>query len=213
MLQNNILKGRLLLTFFFIFEHNFKKFNMKFKLILFAIFSFAIIACGQDENQSDNSTTKSDADYLVKIFDGDEDYIGNPCGYATPDGEVVIPIGKYFYCFNDKFEKYAIIMDEDATCYAIDRDENILYNVFWVDNGPDYVSEGTFRIIIDEKIGYADEATGEIIIEPQFSCAYPFEDGLAKVTYDCTSEQMDEYTIWDSNTWFYIDKEGNVVEN
>lgn len=102
-------------------------------------------------------------------------------------------------------------MDEDATCYAIDRNENVLCNIFWYDNGPDYVSEGLFRIVVEEKIGYADATTGEIIIEPQFSCAYPFENGVAKVTYDCTTVQMDEHTIWNSNNWFFIDKFSKIA--
>ncbi|MBN2662866.1 MAG: WG repeat-containing protein [Bacteroidales bacterium] len=186
---------------------------MKFQLFIISIFAQLVMACGSDDQQNNNSTTSSDADYLVKIFDGDDDYIGQQTGYATPDGEIVIPIGKYYYCYTDKFETYAIVMDENATCYAIDRNENVLYNIFWYDNGPDYVSEGLFRIVVEGKIGYADATTGEIVIEPQFSCAYPFEDGVAEVTYDCTSEQMDEHKIWNSNDWFFIDKQGNIVED
>ncbi|MBN2891984.1 MAG: WG repeat-containing protein [Bacteroidales bacterium] len=184
---------------------------MKFKLtfLIAIVFSF-LVSCGNSQTKEKDKEKK--VEYLVKIFDGDEDYISNPCGYATPDGKVVIPTGKYFYCYTDKFETYAIVMDEDAHCYAIDRDENVLYDVFWIENGPDFVSEGLFRIVKDGKIGFASAATGEIVIEPQFMCAYPFEDGVAEVTFDCTNEQMDEYTIWNSETWFYIDKEGKKVE-
>lgn len=178
---------------------------------------FVACDCGKEStcyNSKDdqNEEVTVVADYLVKIFEGDEDFIGNPCGYATPDGEVVIPVGKYFYCYTDKFYTYAIVMDEDGSLYAINRDEEKLYDVFWYDNGPDYVENGLFRIVVDGKIGYASEETGEIVIEPKYECAYPFEEGKAKVTENCTQEKMDEHTMWESDEWYFIDIKGNIVE-
>ena len=59
------------------------------------------------------------------------------------------------------------------------------HKVFRFDNGPDYTSDGLFRILVENKIGYADSATGKIVINPQFECAWPFEHGVAKVSVDC----------------------------
>ena len=87
----------------------------------------------------------------------------------------------------------------------------MLYEVLPFDNGPDYVGEGVFRIIENNKIGFADARTGKIVIPPQFDCAFPFENGTAKVSTDCTSQMNGEHEIWESEKWFYIDKTGKTV--
>ena len=80
-------------------------------------------------------------------------------------------------------------------------------------NGPDYVSEGLQRIIKDGKIGYGDPILGKVIIQPIYSCAYPFENGRANVSIDCTTITDGEHSIWESKEWMYIDKNGNKVED
>lgn len=59
------------------------------------------------------------------------------------------------------------------------------YSNYQYDNGDDYVSEGTVRIVNDDngKIGYATP-DGIILIEPQYAFGYPFKNGRAKVTYE-----------------------------
>jgi len=86
-----------------------------------------------------------------------------------------------------------------------------LFNVFLYDNGPDYPSDGLFRIVKDSKIGYAN-LDGQIIIEPQFKCAQPFTDGKAEVTFECEMTMMDEHSVWESDQWFTIDKTGKKIE-
>jgi hypothetical protein len=90
-------------------------------------------------------------------------------GYLDESGKIVIPLGKYADCYTDTFRNYAIVLDSAKGMVAIDRHERILNKVFIFDNGPDYASEGLFRITANGKIGYADLATGKIIIRPQFS--------------------------------------------
>lgn len=46
------------------------------------------------------------------------------------------------------------------------------------DNGSDYLSKGLYRIILNSKIGYANEQ-GKIVITPSF------ENRKAKVSYPC----------------------------
>ncbi len=87
---------------------------------------------------------------------------------------------------------------------------------FIFDNGPDPVSDG-FRRVIDEDslIGYAD-STGKIVIKPQFAFAYPFEDGIAKVTLKGKMVEVPlsqgEYHRFESDFWFCIDKTGTKVK-
>jgi len=91
---------------------------------------------------------------------------------------------------------------------GIDRMEHVLYNVFLFDNGPDYPSHGLFRIIKHNKIGYADALTGKVMIKPQYDCAWPFENGIAKVSLECEKITYLEHTTWQSDHWHYIDLTG-----
>ena len=74
-----------------------------------------------------------------------------------------------------------------------------------------------YQRIVDtrsKKIGYATP-DGKVLIEPQFAYGYPFENGKAKVTYKGTQKAVEnsqgEYHYWDSDDWFYIDKQGNKI--
>ena len=90
------------------------------------------------------------------------DTISDEYGYKNQNGDTVIPARKYLRCFTDTFKTYAIVVKPNSGFIAIDRKETVLYEVFSVDNGPDEPSEGLFRIIVDNKIGYADLKTGKL---------------------------------------------------
>ena len=88
--------------------------------------------------------------------------------------------------------------------------------VFQYDNGDDYMQDGMYRIV-DKKgrIGYAD-GDGRTVIKPRFAFGFPFEDGKAKVTDKGTMKEVPgsggEYHYWESDEWYYIDKDGNRIE-
>lgn len=132
-------------------------------------------------------------------------------GYKNNKGDIVIPAGKYPYCHTDTFRTYAIVAKPDVGMVAIDKKESILYKVFVFDNGPDETSEGVFRIVENDLIGFADALTGKVVIKPQFKCAFPFKNGTAQVSNDCKIESDGEHSIWLSDHWQYIDKIGNKV--
>lgn len=145
-------------------------------------------------------------DYLLLV--GDEE----AQKYVDKDGKTVIPEGKYM-CFTDTFRTKALVLHQEEGFVAIDRNENIAYKVFTYDNYPDEASEGLFRIVQDGKIGYADISTLEIVIKPQFEAAYPFSDnGTAEVTFKVKKSKDGEYTRWESDSWFFIDKAGKKVK-
>ena len=79
--------------------------------------------------------------------------------------------------------------------------------------GPDYTSEGFFRIIENNKIGFADSLTGKIMIKPRFVYTFPFANGIAKVSNDCKKQTGGEHSTWLSDNWYYIDKSGKKIEN
>jgi len=153
------------------------------------------------------SQTKHSSDYLLKVCDVNFE----SCGYVNTQGDTIIPDGKYITCYTDTFRTYAIVTSAEKGIIAIDRKEHILYEVFPFENGPDYSSEGLFRIIVDHKIGYASANSGSVVIKPQYECAWPFENGLAKVSLSCKSNTEGENTTWVSDDWFYIDKTGKKV--
>jgi len=174
---------------------------MRLKINIF--FSFLLLAgslysCRQTDNRKD---------YLISFHDS----IKDEYGYRNLSGDTIIPLGKYGIYFTDTFKTYAIVVKPHTGFIAIDRQENILYQVFPFDNGPDIVSDGLFRIIENSKIGYADALTGKVIIIPQFDCAWPFKDGVAKVSTECTERSDGEHKTWLSDNWYYIDKSGKKV--
>ncbi len=164
-------------------------------ILLSTLFIICLSCCKQPEGKAVNNTNNIEQKYLIKVCDS----ITDLCGYAYINGDTVIGIGKYQYCFTDTFRKYAFVVKQDSGIVAIDRDENVLYNVFLLDNGPDEVSEGLFRVVLKNKIGYADAITGSIVIQPQFDCAYPFQNGLAQVSTNCKTKKGMENTTWESN--------------
>ena len=177
-----------------------KHFKQSFSIIVLLFFINSLSSC-------DPAIVKK-KDYLISFTDT----ITNEYGYKNSKGDIVIALGKYEMCFTDTLKTYAIVVKPNFRIVAIDRKETILYEVFPFDNGPDYPSDGLFRIIENSKIGYADSLTGKVVIKTQFDCACPFENGVAMVSNDCTTQVEGEHSSWVSDHWFYIDKTGKEVE-
>lgn len=170
--------------------------------------TYILLLIGLFSVRNVSGQTTTDKDILIAFVDTVKDEYG----YKDLKGDIIIPLGKYSFCFTDTFKTYAIVAIPHKGFVAIDRQENILYNVFPFDNGPDYLSDGLFRILINDKIGYADSATGQIIIKPQFACAWQFENGIAKVSKDCKTQSDGEHSTWLSKSWFYIDRTGKRIK-
>lgn len=85
-----------------------------------------------------------------------------------------------------------------------------LYDVFIYDNGPDYAADGLIRVVKNGKIGYANAKTYAIVITPQFDCAFPFENGKAKVSNKCKTVKEGEHSSWESDAWQFVDKKGKL---
>jgi hypothetical protein len=142
-------------------------------------------------------------DYLILI----SDTVHAKYGYINQESDTVIKFDEYPVCYTDTFKTIAIVLLPKDGFVAIDRNGKVLYEVFPFDNGPDYVSDGLYRIINNTKIGYAD-IEGNIIIPPKFKCAFPFENGRAKVSRKCKTVKEGEHSRWISEKWYFIDKKG-----
>ena len=171
------------------------------KFIFGILITFLTLAC----------SSKKD-DYLIKFHEGEFDEIGVPSGYLNSNGDTIIPIEKYYYCYTDTIRNFGIVIEnKTGKLLGIDQNGTELYEVFKYDSGPDYLESGLFRIIKNGKIGYAN-SNGKIIIEPRFDCAYPFNGDYALVSDNCEMIKEGENFIWKSEKWYQITTDGKRVE-
>jgi hypothetical protein len=132
-------------------------------------------------------------------------------GYVGASGKVQIPY-EYHLAFTSKLRTIAFVA-EHGKIKAIDKNNNRLFTVFNIDNGPDYEQDGLFRIVDDSTgyIGFAD-MEGQVVIPPKYFFARPFEQGLAPFNEGGRMEAVDkEYHTIAGGKWGFIDKQGNVV--
>lgn len=148
-------------------------------------------------------------DLLYRIYDSES---WDECGYLNANGDTIVPFGDCFACFSDSLP-YAILLEYDDQVpgfKTINAQGFEIFRVFPFDNGPDYIEDGMMRIIKDGKIGYATE-DGEVIVEPIYEAAWPFENGKAQVSIHAKSVKDGEHSQWVDTDWFYIDKKGNRI--
>lgn len=160
---------------------------------------------------SNGKTPETTDDHSVWVMKCEGEY-GDSCGYADTSGKMQVPLKKYAICFTDTFRRMAIVYDQKQGCIAINRNQEKLFNVFWFDNGPDYVNEGLFRITENGKIGFADEQ-GNVVLPPKYDFAYPFNEGLAAFNIGCTFQEdpEGEHTSIVGGKYGFIDKTGKEV--
>ena len=169
-------------------------------LIFGIIFTFLISSCSSKKHN-----------YLVKFHEGEFDEIGVPSGYLNSKGDTIIPIGKYHYCYTDTIRNFGMVIEKGTgKIIGIDQNTNELYEVAKIDNGPDYIENGLFRIIKNNLYGYANKY-GDIIIKPKFKCANPFLMGKAQVSDSCMIKTSSGQKMCQSNSWYYIDTKGNTI--
>ncbi|WP_455640703.1 WG repeat-containing protein [Parabacteroides sp.] len=145
--------------------------------------------------------------------------VGTPVCYLNERGDTIIPYGKYLFCQTDTIKTIGFAYENkyNGKIACLDVNGNKLFNVLKCDNDADYVKEGLFRIMDDKDlIGFAD-TLGSIIIKPRFKFAFPFENGMAKVTNVGKEKEVPgsngEKHYWDSNDWYYIDRKGKIYQS
>lgn len=130
--------------------------------------------------------------------------------YQNSDGKAITQNKKYAIAFTDTISTIGFVGTRKGKIIGIDKQGKKLFEVYKIDNGPDYISDGMFRIVgKDGKIGFADTC-GIIVIPPVFSYATPFRDGEAKVTFEGENQKHGEYQCWKSNYWFFMKKPASI---
>ena len=130
--------------------------------------------------------------------------------FTNERGDTIVPFGKYEYVGCDSIAPIGIVAEPNHGLVALNTRGEKLFGVMQIDNfEPDIVCDGRFRIIGDNGLtGYAD-TLGNIIVQPQYQCALPFNGGRAKVARrGWKNDENDEHWYWMSDEWFYIDTNG-----
>lgn len=132
---------------------------------------------------------------------------GNNIIYKNLQGKTIVKNKKYTIAFTDTISSIGFVGTRKGEIVCINNAGKELFEVYKIDNGPDYVSDGLFRIVgKNSKIGFADTC-GAIVIPPVFSYATPFHNGEAKVSFGGKNEKQGEYQSWKSNLWFFFKKQ------
>lgn len=78
------------------------------------------------------------------------------------------------------------------------------------DNGPDYFQEDRARFTRDNRVGFINPSL-EVVIDPVWDFAFPFEKGTAVVCLDCKEVQDGEHSSLEGGKWGYIDLNGEIL--
>jgi hypothetical protein len=146
-----------------------------------------------------------------------EEYLqyGVDIAYLNQQGDTIIPFGKYKFLGSDTLRYYADVMHFENGKWrwvAIDQQQRILFDLFSFDNGPDDFNNGLRRIKRNGLFGFANKK-GQIVIPCQYTFAYYFNEGIAKVTKSPVKFiKSGEYTSVKSKNWIYINTKGEKVE-
>jgi hypothetical protein len=148
-----------------------------------------------------------------------EEYLqyGVNVAFINENNDTIIPFGKYAYYGTDTLEFYANVIEHpnDSTYgrqIAIDRNQNVLFDIVMFDNGPEPFNEGLMRVLRNGKMGYANKF-GQIVIPCEYDYAKWFENGKAEVTYKAKEYlDLDEHKRVESDEWFEIDKNGERIK-
>lgn len=148
-----------------------------------------------------------------------EEYLqfGAKVAFVNDKGDTIIPFGKYAYYGMDTLTHYANVIEHPNDSIwgrqiAIDRNQNVLFDLVMFDNGPEPFNEGLTRALRNGKMGYANKF-GQIVIPCIYDYAKWFDNGKAEVTFEAKEYfDMDEHRQVVSNEWFEINKKGQKIE-
>ncbi|MES2627567.1 MAG: WG repeat-containing protein [Bacteroidota bacterium] len=129
-------------------------------------------------------------------------------GFRSPAGKNTIP-ARYTATTTDTMFRIAFVLNTDEWV-VINRMDTVILTPFIYDNGPDYVQEGYFRFVENDKMGFAD-LRGDKIIKAEFEWVEPFRGGLAAFNTDGHFEESGEHRIRKGGTWGFIDRRGRKV--
>ena len=178
------------------------------QITLFVILCFLALNC---KNKTVSQPT--DKAFLIAFEDTTKQF---GWGYKDLKGQVVIE-PQYAMVqpdtFSDAivfaFDKRHDMNDEKHGWIAINKQNQFVLKPFMYDNGPDYIQEGLFRFVQQDKMGFAN-IKGEKVIPAKYIFVAPFSDGMAAFCNDCQKKEMGEHWLM-KGLFGFIDNKGNEV--
>lgn len=134
---------------------------------------------------------KKEVDYLIasRIEKGNT----NQYGYKDQDGKIIVPYGKYSFCYTDTIKDIGFVLIPKKGIWAIDKNDKQLFAVYNFDNGPDYQRMGVFRILNNDGLIGFSNVKGNIVISPRFEYINPYhENGMASFCENCNFTKQHE---------------------
>ncbi len=150
---------------------------------------------------------------LIAVTDEEQLEYNSRVAYVSENGDTIIPFGKYRFYGSDSLYYFANVIEQGTSRrIAIDRHQNILYDVALYDNGPQPPKEGRTRILRNGKMGFANRY-GQVVIPCRYDHVSSFHNGAAAVTFEAAEYiDGDGHLRVDGKGWFNIDKQGNKIE-
>lgn len=136
---------------------------------------------------------KKQKDYLISFNDTISGKV--LVGYKNLKGDVIIPARYTGYGDVDTLYDFTTVSLKDSGLLVIDRTGKHILRPFIYDNGPDYIEEGLFRFVENNKIGFAN-AKYKKVIPATFDFVTPFKNGLAEYTMGGHKVREGEHWYW-----------------
>lgn len=146
--------------------------------------------------------------YLLAFCDSSS---GNEIwGFKTASGQIAIKPKYEMVLGTDTLYNIAFVT-LNYNWVVINKQDSIILTPYIFDNGPDYIEEGFFRFVENNKIGFAN-SKGQKINPELYDFAFPFSDGFAAFSIGGKMEKWDEeHSTWNGGIWGFINKKGQVV--
>ena len=178
------------------------------KIIRVFAFSFVIFSCDKP------ITTTKNHPVMVAFEDTTK---AESWGFKDTNGQIIIP-AQYSSVFEDTFsnditfvfKKPTSSQDNTNGIIAIDKQNQFVLKPFIFDNGPDYLQEGLFRFVENDKMGFAD-VNGKKVIAAKYTFVNSFQEGFAAFCEGCQKENMGEHWRMVGGKWGFMDKNGKEI--
>lgn len=128
-------------------------------------------------------------------------------GYRDASGREILP-ARYHAAMEFAPTGVAFVVDDEGWA-CIDVTGSVRLRPFVFDNGPDYPSEGVFRYVEGDRMGFADDACRPTITAA-WAFAGPFAEQRAPVCRGCAPAHG-EHAMPNGGKWGFVDPSGREV--
>ena len=174
---------------------------MRYTILLCFLVTLFLFACQQKETlpiKAENIKPKfeevSKLNYLLELSNKQIEAVKFPCGNMAMNMPNICHDTDFYLCSLHPPTRIATLLQKGRKDPS---KEKLSEELFWFDNPIKDPGEGLYRVVQNDKIGFADKE-GKLIIPPSYSKAYTHRNSKAKVQDG-------------SKYWKYIDRMGQII--